>query len=146
MMLEENLSTQKTAPVLDDVTYLRSEDSSPAKEGVVRIVPSKPNRPSEFPLPNGTAQRRDWASAIELVNEASQAIRLAEEKASAAERYSEELNQYHLEQAKLAEAKINALEKRLNLAESRANEAEEWLRRFHDAIMDGFKGILKQVG
>jgi hypothetical protein len=38
---------------------------------------------------------------------------------------------------------MSALEKRLEGAESRAKEAEEWLLRFHDAIVEGFSGILK---
>ncbi len=90
------------------------------------------------------AARRDWGSAIELVREACEAVRLADDKAAAAERYAHELKQYYLEQAKLAEMKIVGLEKRLEMAEARAVEAEEWLVRFNDAILTGFQGVLRQ--
>ena len=43
-------------------------------------------------------QKRDWSSAIDLVNEACEAVRLAEERAMTAERYSQQLNQYYAEQ------------------------------------------------
>jgi hypothetical protein len=140
-MIDDVISSQRAVAALDDAAQHRGEEAAPVKEAVVRIVSTKPSRP-EYAIPQ-TPIRRDWASAIELVNEACEAIRMAEEKASAAERYSEELNQYHTEQAKLAAAKMNALEKRLESSEARANEAEEWLLRFHDAIVEGFSGVLK---
>jgi hypothetical protein len=140
-MMDEIISTQNVITAFDDATPRRSDEGTPLKDSVVRIVSTKPSRP-EYATPQ-TPMRRDWASAIELVNEACEAIRIAEEKASAAEHYSEELNQYHTEQAKMAAAKISTLEKRLESAESRANEAEEWLLRFHDAIVEGFTGVLK---
>jgi hypothetical protein len=87
-------------------------------------------------------QKRDWSSAIELVNEACEAVRLAEERASTAERYSQQLNQYYAEQVKSLELRIQTAEKRAEAANVRAAEAEEWLLRFHDAIVTGFKGVL----
>ncbi len=142
-MLEENFAAaHKAAAIQEDALHRRIEEMSPTKDSLVRIVSPMPNRPSDHSL-SQTTIRRDWASAIELVNEACEAIRLAEEKASAAERYSEELSRYHIEQTKLAELKISSLEKRVENAEGRANEAEDWLLRFHDAIMDGFRGVLK---
>ncbi len=54
--------------------------------------------------------------------------------------------EYYGEQAKAAEAKIAALEKRLEISEAKAREAEEWLVRFHDAIMSGFGNLIKKAG
>jgi hypothetical protein len=87
-------------------------------------------------------QKRDWSSAIDLVNEACEAVRLAEERASTAERYSQQLNQYYAEQVKGLELRLQTAEKRAEAANARAAEAEEWLIRFHDAIVTGFKGVL----
>jgi hypothetical protein len=83
-MNDENLSTHKSPAVPDEMILRRSDEAGAAKEAVVRIVSTKPSR-SEYALPQPPV-RKDWASAIELVNEACEAIRLAEEKASAAER------------------------------------------------------------
>jgi hypothetical protein len=87
-------------------------------------------------------EKRDWSSALDLVNEACEAIRLAEERALTAERYTHQLNQYFSEQVKSLESRVVAAEKRAEAADGRAREAEEWLLRFHDAIVEGFKGVL----
>ena len=87
-------------------------------------------------------QKRDWSSAIDLVNEACEAVRLAEERASTAERYSQQLNQYYAEQVKGLELRLQTAERRAEAANQRAAEAEEWLVRFHDSIVTGFKGVL----
>jgi DNA-binding FadR family transcriptional regulator len=42
------------------------------------------------------------------------------------------------EELEAAEARIEAAEARAAEAEIRADAAEEWLRRFHDAITEGF--------
>ena len=42
------------------------------------------------------------------------------------------------------EVRLLAAEKRGEAANVRAAEAEEWLVRFHDAIVGGFKGVLDQ--
>ena len=83
--------------------------------------------------------KRDWSSAIDLVNEAFEAIRLADERAVAAESYHQQLVQHHKEQVKGLEARIATSEKRADVAETRLKEAENWLARFHDTIVDGFQ-------
>jgi hypothetical protein len=124
-----------------------SSEASTEAEKVLRLVLSgagggagggEPGR-EEKPL-----QKRDWSSAIDLVNEACEAVRLAEERASTAERYSQQLNQYYAEQVKGLELRLQTAEKRAEAANARAAEAEEWLVRFHDAIVGGFKGVLEQ--
>ncbi len=93
---------------------------------------------------NGSGERgdplkRDWSSAIDLVNEAFEAIRLADERAVAAENYHQQLIQHHKEQVKSLEGRIAAAEKRADTAEARLKDAESWLARFHDTIVDGFQ-------
>jgi hypothetical protein len=89
---------------------------------------------------------RDWAAAVELVNEAAEAVRLADERAIAAERYSRELADYYGEQIKTAEARIAVLESRLKTSDGKVREAEEWLVRFHDAIVAGFGNLPTRPG
>ncbi len=147
-MAEETLTTEKTFQEL--LVRADPRGSAPAKESAgvqaaIRIVSPKPKAPQ--PAAAGVVPAgRDWASAIELVNEAAEAVRLADERANAAERYSQELAQYYTEQAKASELKIATLEKRLEMTETKAREAEEWLIRFHDAIMSGFGSLLKKAG
>lgn len=85
------------------------------------------------------SHQRDWSAALDLVNEAYEAIRLAEERAAAAEDYSKQLTQYHSEQLRVSDARLAASEKRAEVAEARARDAEEWLVKFHDTILDGFQ-------
>ncbi len=93
-----------------------------------------------------TAERRDWGAAIDLINEASNAVRWAEERAQTAEDYSKQLAAFHKEQMKAAEQRATAAEKRAEAALLRAAEAEAWLTRFHDAIVEGFgKGMNEPV-
>lgn len=85
------------------------------------------------------AHQRDWSAALDLVNEAYEAIRIAEERAAAAEDYSKQLTQYHSEQLRVADGRLATAEKRAEVAEARARDAEEWLVKFHDTILDGFQ-------
>ena len=87
----------------------------------------------------GEGLKRDWSSAIDLVNEAFEAIRLADERSVAAENYHQQLVQHHKEQLKTLEGRIAASEKRAETAEARLKDAETWLARFHDTIVDGFQ-------
>lgn len=110
------------------------ETSSASRDKVYHFQPrSEPA--SEQP---SHPERRDWAAAIDLVKEASEAVRLAEERAQAAEDYSKQLAAYHKEQIRAAEARTANAERRVEAALLRATEAETWLTRFHDAILDGF--------
>ena len=142
---ESDMETQKLNP---EGTHPEkpNSDASAEAEKVLRLVLSgagggagaDPGR-EERPM-----QKRDWSSAIDLVNEACEAVRLAEERAATAERYSQQLNQYYSEQVRGLELRLQTAEKRADAANARAGEAEEWLIRFHDAIVSGFKGVLDQ--
>lgn len=87
----------------------------------------------------GAPQKRDFSSALDLVEEAFEAIRIAEDRAVAAEDYHQQLVQHHKEQLRALEVRLSASEKRAEAAEARAKEAETWLVKFHDTIVDGFQ-------
>ncbi|MBV8850386.1 MAG: hypothetical protein JOZ16_12465 [Methylobacteriaceae bacterium] len=143
------METQKLSAELPHPEKPNSEASAEA-EKVLRLVLSGAGTSAGASTGMGAdptredkqLQKRDWSSAIDLVNEACEAVRLAEERASTAERYSQQLNQYYAEQVKGLELRLQTAEKRADAANARAAESEEWLLRFHDAIVNGFKGVL----
>ena len=144
------METQKVA-VADSDSDTPSPEAKAQGEKVFRFVLPGPggnsngeNGRDENNRDENAPQKRDWSSAIDLVNEACEAVRLAEERAVTAERYSQQLNQYYAEQVRGLEVRLLAAEKRGEAANTRAAEAEEWLVRFHDAIVSGFKGVLDQ--
>lgn len=83
--------------------------------------------------------KRDFSAALDLVNEAFEAIRLAEERAAAAEEHKADLLQRHAEQVRVLEGRLAASEKRAEALEGRAKTAETWLSKFHDTIVDEFQ-------
>jgi hypothetical protein len=114
-----------------------------AADKVFRFVKSGATQPAPSQLAEGgRAEKRDWSSAIDLVNEACEAVRISEERAAAAERYTQELSQHYTAQVRALETRMAAAERRADAAEANAADAERWLVRFHDAIVTGFKGVL----
>ena len=113
-------------------------------ERVVRFVGSDA-RAAQEQAAEKLDVRRDWRGAIDLVNEACEAVRLAEERTKAAEHFSTQLEKYSADLARKTEARIGMLERKLEVAEARANEAEEWLLKFHDAIVNGFGEVLRKA-
>ncbi|SFF24208.1 hypothetical protein ACLNGM_07820 [Aureimonas phyllosphaerae] len=92
---------------------------------------------------------RDWSAALDLVREASEAIRIRDERATEmeiehrldAERASEEIRSLQ-EQLDEAEVRLAETEARVRLAEARAAEAETWLAKMHDTIVGSFGQVL----
>lgn len=128
------------ADATETETVSPSRELAPHREKVFQFAPRTEQATPETPMAN---ERRDWGAAIDLVKEASEAIRFAEERAQAAEDYSAQLTAYHKEQLKAAEARIAAAERRAEAAQLRATEAESWLSRFHEAINEGFGRFTK---
>ncbi len=128
------------AELAEPETVSPPRELAPFREKVFQFAPRSEQTATETPLGN---ERRDWGAAIDLVKEASEAIRFAEERAQAAEDYSAQLATYHKEQLKAAEGRIAAAERRAEVAQLRAAEAESWLSRFHDAINEGFGRFTK---
>jgi hypothetical protein len=89
---------------------------------------------------------RDFKSAIDLIKEASEAIRFAEERSAELEQQLHQVSSRAAEQVKALEIQVSALERRLlkseeraRAAEVRANDAETWLSRLHDTIITSFR-------
>jgi DNA repair exonuclease SbcCD ATPase subunit len=108
--------------------------------------------------------KRDWGATLGLVHQAGELIRVTEQRLEEAEARGQQLVQRAMDELRAAETRIQMLETRLKTAESqardaesrakeiegrikdaemrardaegRAKEAEEWLSRFHDAIVD----------
>lgn len=95
----------------------------------------------------GTAgePRRDWAAALDLVEEASEAIRLSAERVaeleSAAEAQALQMREDLLlmqRQLQAAQREVTAAHERAEAAEAKAREAEAWLVKLDAAITRGF--------
>lgn len=117
-------------------------DGPDGPERVLKFSPSFKDRVAPLTALTGDRNnppKRDWSSALDLVNEAFEAIRIAEERAAAAEEYHQQLVVHHGEQMRALEARLMATERRAEAAEGRAKEAEGWLAKFHDTIVDGFQ-------
>lgn len=107
--------------------------------GTVSFFPAQP------PIQEG-GPVRDFKSAIDLIKEASEAIRFSEERAVELEQQLHQVSHRSAEQVKALELQVAALERRLikseeraRAAEVRANDAETWLSRLHDTIITSFR-------
>ena len=140
--------TSPTDPSLEPSMQSRTNDA--ASTGLAVIPAGPADRVVEFSsqmkdrllhsaADGSVAGKRDWSSALDLVTEAFEAIRLADERATASEEHRADLIQRHAEHVKALETRIVAAEKRAEVAESRAAVAEGWLSKFHDTIIDEFQ-------
>ncbi len=101
--------------------------------------PVQPSQGDETPqAAAGTGPKRDWSASLDLIHEATAAIRISEERAAELEQELERTVARALERATALEAQVAAAQTRADLAERRADEAEEWLARLHDAVVEGF--------
>ncbi|SDN29184.1 hypothetical protein SAMN05216360_10791 [Methylobacterium phyllostachyos] len=98
------------------------------------------------------APTREWASAVDLIREASEAIRVGEERASELEaQLAQVVAQADLEIRRLEQEvatgaqNLARSEERVRLAEARAAEAEDWLVRLHDAAVEAFGARAKPI-
>lgn len=92
---------------------------------------------------SGMLTGRDIAQALDLVHEAAQNIRAAEERARDGEARTQALLQRATEELRQAEARVQAAEGRTRAAEARAQEsetrakeAENWLRQIFATIAE----------
>ena len=134
-------------------TALRDRETSSAAAWLMRSLPS-PNRGAGALDPVLTQKtreadrdaaavdsgsgRRDWSASLDLIHEATAAIRISEERSSELEHELERTALRAQERAESLEAQLAAAQNRAELAERRAAEAEEWLARLHDAVVAGF--------
>ena len=124
----------------------KPESGQPVLKAVEPVVTLKVMSPGPIqggaPIPTGD---RDWSSSLDLIHEATEAIRISEERAVDLEQELGRLTAQTQERARLLEAQVAAAERRTEkaeertrMAEKRAGEAEAWLTRLHDAIVAGF--------
>ena len=101
--------------------------------------------PQEEAVEAGAERRgpteRDWVKTLYLVDQASDALRAAEERIRDLEARNEELVQRATDELKAAQSMVHAAETRAMRAETRAKEAEDrarvdrdWLLRIHEAM------------
>jgi hypothetical protein len=90
-------------------------------------------------------RKKEWASSLLLIQEACEAIKASEERVESLERELEMAAFQTREEQRQTTAKLNsaqdevlAANARAKAMEARAQEAEGWLRRLNDAIVDGF--------
>ncbi|GGD24577.1 hypothetical protein [Aureimonas glaciei] len=137
------LEADKSWPIRGPVDITRGEvarDKAPALHAVAtRETAAEPK--SEEP-------RRDWAAALTLVEEASQAIRMSDERVAELERLLQTQSLQMREdllmiqnQLQKAQREVAAAHQQAAAAEARARESEEWLMRLNDAITDGFGSL-----
>ena len=117
-----------------------------SSDRVVDFSSSMKDRLLQNAAEGANAGKRDWSSALDLVSEAFEAIRMADERAAASEEYQAELVQRHSDHVKVLETRIAAADKRADAAENRAKTAEGWLSKFHDTIIDEFQRTFASRG
>jgi len=125
----------------------KTESMSEGIEKVLRFAAPAPKatESEQAPAPKvgGPVTAREFATAIDFVHEAAQAIKAAEERTREAESRTHGLAQRAAEELKNAELRIQALEARVRAAEGRAQEAETrakeadaWLRQIFTTISE----------
>ena len=103
-----------------------------------------PNNPAPRPLGD---TKKEWASALLLVEEACESIKSSEERVEALERElhvaetrAREIQTEATKRLEAAQSEIELLRAMNAKLETRATEAEEWLKRLNDAIVSKFGG------
>lgn len=121
--------------------------SAPVGSAYVASVPSGALAEPEAARPTAVvaAPQRDWPSALALIEETSEAIRISDLRyAQLEERLQQTIAQaaVNMRELEAQVATANELlwrsEERARQAEARAVEAEAWLARLHDAVTTSF--------
>jgi hypothetical protein len=116
--------------------------------GLNKVLPfalSPRDQAPEIDPDNTAPTPRDWSAALDLVRQAAEIIRAADQRAEEREALTREVVQRATQQLEAAEARIQAAEARARAAEARAQaaevrarEADEWLGRIHQVIVEEF--------
>lgn len=145
--MEQALRIQPDEMVSAAPERAKSEPVSEGIEKVLRFAAPPARAEAEATAAQvksaGPVTAREFATAIDFVHEAAQAIRAAEERTREAEGRTQNLAQRAAEELKNAELRIQALEARVRAAEGRAQEAEArakeadaWLRQIFATIAE----------
>lgn len=138
------------APAMLNSAISRTRQSPPMNLGD-KVVSLALATPEESAASSTHAPARDWSAALVLVQEASEAIRISEERATQLEeRLAQVLSEAREEIERLnllvadGEQKRLQAEERANLTELRAAEAEAWLAKLHDTVVASFRPVLRK--
>lgn len=140
-------TARKSRPLAeDDVNRLRARaETVPGFDGLEKVLRfSLPGREGDAGRDRAsTLSARDISQAMDLVHEAAQSIRAAEERARDGEARTQALLQRATEELKAAEARVQASEAKARAAETRAQESEArasesegWLRQIFATISE----------
>ena len=150
----KDVSTQHGAP------FQRPRDASPPHRDKIVSFSSpsgafgSPSSAGAEPAPDRRPPSHvgDWSAAIELVHEASEAIRISEERAAELEAQLGQVMAQAAEEMRRLNAEIAGVEQRLarsedraRAAEDRADEAEAWLGRLHEAVFTAFAPLHRRA-
>ena len=155
---EREVQTSSSSKASEDL-----KSSLAGMEKVLRLALGPKDQMMETRSSSGSP-KRDWGATLGLVHQAGELIRVTEQRLEEAEARGQSLVQRAMDELRAAETRIQMLETRLKAAENlardadsraketetrlkdselrireaegRAKEAEEWLSRFHDAIVD----------
>lgn len=122
-----------------------------------RKMDTKQSRPSAAARPlalkysnEEEPRKKEWASSLLLIQEACEAIKASEERVESLERELEMAvfqarDEQRQTNAKLisAQEEVISANNRARTMEIRAQEAEGWLRRLNDAVVEGFGKQIK---
>ena len=110
---------------------------------MLRLALNPKDQASEARSERNCLAKRDLAAALDLVHQAAESVRVTENRAQDMEMRTRALADRATEELRLAESRIQAAEARARAfedravqAEARLHEAEEWLKRIHDVIVE----------
>ncbi len=79
---------------------------------------------------------QDWGETLHMVHRASELLKAAEERVRELESSNRELAERATMQAEVLQGRVLQAQLRADEADQRRKEAEEWLRRIHNAIAE----------
>lgn len=140
-------AVKDAAPSAGNSILMRAWQANVARPGdkVINFSPAMSDNASAADGGTPALPQRDWVSAIDLVQEAAEAIRISEERAvdlenqlrSVIGQAEEEVRQLQKSLAS-SQQSLSQAEERARRAEARAKEAETWLVRIYDAVFTAF--------
>lgn len=122
-------------------------DAEKVSEGIEKVLrfamPPRAGEPGPAGRSSAPMTAREFAAAIDLVREAAEAMKVAENRTREAEARTQTVAQRAAEELKSAEARLQATEARVRTAEARAQDAEaraqeadSWLRQILSTISE----------
>lgn len=122
----------------------RARDTDAGSDGIDKVLRfALPEKREEPAIRTASLTARDFATAVDIVHGAAEAIRAAESRSRDAEARTHLLVQRATEELKNAETRVQAAEVRAQAAEARAQEAEArtkeaegWLRQIFSTITE----------